>query len=694
MAILNQAANLNLIPGISAQVVVHLSQANVGDTLTFYLYSGSEPFSGTGVAVALNGVRKDGVGFTAPCIIVGNVVTVTVTEGMTALPGYALAELVLTDGSGASVGTANFALAIEEGTFPNGPTYDTDISVYQQILQYVQSYPAMDQARIDMAVNSAFLSERTARIAEDNAIRGDIATLVSKDEGLTTSIRDEAETRQKADEDIMSALNAESAARAEEDANLQTQIDEIVAPSGEAPSTAEIQNARIGANGRTYASLGEAIRTQINDSTQNLTYTYTDASHPFDLNAFKDNAMVYLTGNGILNAPAGENNIVVMCSIGSTATNIYEQIVFSLGTGNIYIRRCVNNTWYEWMTCGDTRNTIITQSYYHTDASHPKDLNTLDPNTFWYIGGTNIQNSPVLGGTLFVFTLNNSVTGGNTIYSQIVYSFDYGTIYVRSKVNANWNSWKSNLTEKEFHVGSGQEYTSVTQAVQDAANYKNRTGVMPTVVIHEGEYDLIAEGAQDLNDGYGLMPTVNIKGIGNVRLYAALSTPSDVFSIFTPSYADITIENLTLEITNCRYCIHDEAGVNEGVANRAYHHRYKNLKCINHGWTSGTDKWKRCIGIGLSGNGRIDIEDCAFETEYSDTSAIDAHSSWSYHQDNGAVVKVHGCYIPTGGVSATSMGDTTDYMNEMYVYGNRLPNNPSINDTKNMSLYAWGNTIG
>ena len=268
MAILNQAANLNLIPGTSAQVVVHLSQGNIGDTLTFYLYSGSEPFSGTGVAVAANGVRKDGAGFTAPCVIVGNVVTVTVTEGMTALPGYALAELVLTDGGGNSVGTANFALAIEEGTFPNGPSYDTDISVYQQILQYVQSYPAIDQARIDAAVdvlNATISTERTARIAGDATLAQNIS---ETDVALQKMIAAEAEARSEEDESILSMLNGEMATREAKDTELQSQIDQLVSPTGEAPSAAEVENARVGADGTTYPNLGTAIRTQVEDANE------------------------------------------------------------------------------------------------------------------------------------------------------------------------------------------------------------------------------------------------------------------------------------------------------------------------------------------------------------------------------------------------------------------------------------------
>jgi hypothetical protein len=61
------------------------------------------------------------------------------------------------------------------------------------------------------------------------------------------------------------ALETETLTRATADSNLQTQINQIIAPSGEAPSAAEVQNARIGADGVTYDTLGNAIRTQVTD---------------------------------------------------------------------------------------------------------------------------------------------------------------------------------------------------------------------------------------------------------------------------------------------------------------------------------------------------------------------------------------------------------------------------------------------
>ena len=61
------------------------------------------------------------------------------------------------------------------------------------------------------------------------------------------------------------AVTAETLARESTDNNLQAQIDQLVAPSGTAPNPAEIENARIGADGVTYDTLGNAIRTQLTD---------------------------------------------------------------------------------------------------------------------------------------------------------------------------------------------------------------------------------------------------------------------------------------------------------------------------------------------------------------------------------------------------------------------------------------------
>jgi hypothetical protein len=72
-------------------------------------------------------------------------------------------------------------------------------------------------------------------------------------------------------------INSEASTRATQDSLLQSQINQIIAPSGEAPSAAEVQNARIGDDGVTYPTLGDAIRTQFSNVKSSLDKSIFDA---------------------------------------------------------------------------------------------------------------------------------------------------------------------------------------------------------------------------------------------------------------------------------------------------------------------------------------------------------------------------------------------------------------------------------
>lgn len=82
------------------------------------------------------------------------------------------------------------------------------------------------------------------------------------DNGLT--IQNKAADAKATGDAINDAIGNEASTRQSADANLQTQIDQLIAPSGEAPSAAEIENARIGAPPESivYSTLGDAIRGQ------------------------------------------------------------------------------------------------------------------------------------------------------------------------------------------------------------------------------------------------------------------------------------------------------------------------------------------------------------------------------------------------------------------------------------------------
>jgi hypothetical protein len=111
----------------------------------------------------------------------------------------------------------------------------------------------------DMEVTKAAMDENSESIEEDASLYQQYT------EAVQANLANEATARQTADNTLQGNINSEASTRASADSNLQAQINQLVAPSGEAPSAAEVQNARIGADGVTYDTLGEAIRGQVTD---------------------------------------------------------------------------------------------------------------------------------------------------------------------------------------------------------------------------------------------------------------------------------------------------------------------------------------------------------------------------------------------------------------------------------------------
>lgn len=105
-------------------------------------------------------------------------------------------------------------------------------------------------------------SGETITASKLNHIEDGIDTL---DKGSTSKI-----------DTLTSNLNSEIQTRTTETTTLKSRVDQIVAPTGEAPSAAEVTDARVGADGKTYDSVGNAIRTQVTNlkSALNVRDTY------------------------------------------------------------------------------------------------------------------------------------------------------------------------------------------------------------------------------------------------------------------------------------------------------------------------------------------------------------------------------------------------------------------------------------
>ena len=163
MAILTQTNNLSVIPG-GVPLVVHVSQGD-RSMLVFNLVANGEPFTPAANAVAtVEGVRMDGVGVgPAEVALSGSTAAFKLSAAMTAVAGVAPMSITISDSTG-EVNTANFMLAIEVATFPDGPVYETDPGVYQRILNYVQSLGASLKSMVGtplLAATKAAMTDRS-----------------------------------------------------------------------------------------------------------------------------------------------------------------------------------------------------------------------------------------------------------------------------------------------------------------------------------------------------------------------------------------------------------------------------------------------------------------------------------------------------------------------------------------------------
>ena len=248
--VVGSPTKLNLIPS-GVMPVVYINQGDAGYDKEFLIYNGDSPYNvPAGVSATIRGKKADGYGVTEAAALTegSNLVTVTITEQMVAAEGANLYELVFVDTDGLRIATINMVWAVKQDALGDAVISESDLDYASQVMDELQSVEAFKN-QLDTTADG-LAAETAARIAADGT--------------LQTNINAEVAARTAADNTLQSDISAEASTRSTQDGALQAQIDQLVAPSGAAPSAAEIQNARVGADGLTYDTLGNAIRNQLN----------------------------------------------------------------------------------------------------------------------------------------------------------------------------------------------------------------------------------------------------------------------------------------------------------------------------------------------------------------------------------------------------------------------------------------------
>lgn len=217
---------LNLIPAAYLPEI-HLSQYDVGRTITFTLKDGASDYSvPSGASVKVKATKPSGLGFEVACTFNGGVVTLVTTDTMTLEYGRFPAELSIVSGN-TTIGTSNFIFNIERSPHPEG-TIDGDAeTILPELTLLVE--------RIEAAADSVDADTQTVTEAKAEVLQAKADTLQAKAD--TLSARDESVSAK--DLAVSSAqTSVEASQRAEQlVGSVETKADAIVkTASGEIAS--------------------------------------------------------------------------------------------------------------------------------------------------------------------------------------------------------------------------------------------------------------------------------------------------------------------------------------------------------------------------------------------------------------------------------------------------------------------------
>lgn len=262
--------------------------------------------------------------------------------------------------------------------------------------------------------------------------------------------------------------------------------------------------------------------------------------------------------------------------------------------------------------------------------------------------------------------------------------------------------------EKTKNIYVEKDGTGDFTSLVDAVNYVNsNTSIKFTVYVGSGTYDLIEELGTDyfekfkgvgliLDNGAHYIFSSNSKVICNY-----MGDNDNIKKYFSPFNANsgnhkgFTIENLTLECSDVRYAIHDEG--NGQIA--PYKNEYINCH-ITLDNSQNTQGYSQCIGGGLGCASEVIIKNCYFKSiGASNTEIVTYHNVNSSSNDNyRSNVTIDSCYFADTNTCRCSYCGISEKISRMIVSNCSLGAEPRmIAETSsalvNFELIKWNNEI-
>ena len=485
---------------------------------------------------------------------------------------------------------------------------------------------------------------------------------------------------------VMADLGAEINARQSGDSLLQSEIDQLVAPTGTAPNPAEIENARIGADGVTYTTLGDAIRTQVGNLMQDagaFYYKQTAAARLMDINvALNANDVFYFkpvtwtgaafTGIQVLGYRNGAWTALY------TLTNLGDDRFYKTGVSYEKLRVSVQTAavpsqpeTLEVILVNITNPISISQ--YALDAKYQNvnnvqgdqsfttgsvpapydDLDTVPPNRIVAYTGTaaaTLSHTP-LKSWFSLMTFNYLVGGNMASTVQLAEEVRTGLMYVRSYSNTctEWRPINGPLyvNSSGWH-GNYKAYDTFKAGIEAAVAIGNCT-----LYVDNGTYDILDEFGSTYIENYaqtaacgcmlgnnvtvefatGAKVTANYAG--NNALIKQYFSPLNITGSFK-------LINANIEVENVRYCVHEDIGTVTTPPD-SYEGEYIDCVMLHNG--SNLVNWYStfCIGYGASPAGHTKVIRGSYTANNTRHVPIFAHNSGTVTYDS--ILELYGVIL-------------------------------------------------
>ena len=339
----------------------------------------------------------------------------------------------------------------------------------------------------DRKIDNVITGYKEADIRLKSDVESDIQieanARATADAGLESQITEEVQSRISAVSSVNNDLQDEITNREDADDNLQTQIDQIVAPTGGAPSEAEVTNARIGADGTVYTSLGDAIRSQVGFLDDSLFDFAQDENIGFLAMANDgkqmNNQMTVITNGACsvtdyVTIPALTTKIKVATKtiINGNATNIAPQVFFYDENKTYISRNTDTDTSHDYATFEIPESAVYVRVNQPASAiNKPKyisfiqdglvlkegltssdDLNTIQKPGVYFLPYDNMPahaptNMP--SGKSARLLVIKSVTGNNYSAAWQIMAVS-SKVYFRTFTEGNWNDWQTVINESDL----------------------------------------------------------------------------------------------------------------------------------------------------------------------------------------------------------------------------------------------------